>query len=169
MEQSIAENIKSNPKRFWNHVNSTRKVRTGITNLMGLNGDDQQMAVKDNDKAEVLAKFSSSVFTNEPSGDLPEFDTRTGPDKIHPKVLKELRHFISTPLAEIFNRSLEDGKLPQKWKEANITAIYKKGSKSDPGHYRPVSLTNDTKLYRQIRNEEDVRILQEDLDKLQIW
>lgn len=170
MERSIAENIKSNPKRFWNYVNSTRKVRTGISDLMGLNGDDQQMAVKDSDKAEVLAKFFSSVFTKEPSGDLPEFNTRTvnhpfekiicnplvvekilanlnenksqGPDKIHPKVLKELKHFISTPLAEIFNRSLEDGKLPQEWKEANITAIYKKGSKSDPGNYRPVSLTS---------------------------
>lgn len=45
-----------------------------------------------------------------------------GPDKIHPKVLKELRNNISTHLAEIFNKSSE-GNLPQAWKEANITAI----------------------------------------------
>ena len=32
--------------------------------------------------------------------------------------------------------------MPGDWKLANVTPIYKKGSKSEPGNYRPVSLTS---------------------------
>lgn len=170
LERKIAEDIKEQPKKFWKYVNSKRKVKTGISDLKGLDGDLQKIAVRDQDKAEVLAKFFSSVFTQEPPGGLPDFQERDisyqfeeinctpeaiekllydlnenksqGPDMMHPKTLKELRKQISNPLAEIFNRSLQEGKLPEAWKEANITAIFKKGSKSEAGNYRPVSLTS---------------------------
>jgi hypothetical protein len=34
------------------------------------------------------------------------------------------------------------GLVPQLWKEGNITALFKKGDKAEPGNYRPVSLTS---------------------------
>ena len=34
------------------------------------------------------------------------------------------------------------GKLPAKWKIAEVRPIFKKGSKTSPGNYRPVSLTS---------------------------
>ena len=33
------------------------------------------------------------------------------------------------------------GEVPEDWRLANVTPIYKKGRKEDPGNYRPVSLT----------------------------
>ena len=40
------------------------------------------------------------------------------------------------------NKTYESGVIPKDWKIANVTAIHKKGSKFDPGNYRPVSLTS---------------------------
>ena len=38
---------------------------------------------------------------------------------------------------------METGEVPEQWREANVTAIFKKkGSRSEPGNYRPVSLTS---------------------------
>ena len=42
----------------------------------------------------------------------------------------------------IFRKSVAEGVVPQEWKRANITPLFKKGSRSDPGNYRPVSLTS---------------------------
>ena len=39
--------------------------------------------------------------------------------------------------------SIEEGRVPQKWKRANIVVpIYKGGKKTEPLNYRPVSLTS---------------------------
>ena len=59
-----------------------------------------------------------------------------GPDEIHPRLLKELSSVIAEPLAKQFQNSLLQGVLP------NITALFKKGSKSASQNYRPVSLTS---------------------------
>ncbi len=65
-----------------------------------------------------------------------------GPDKIGPQLLQELVDQAAPALAAIFNASLREGSVPADWRQANVTPIYKKGSKADPGNYRPVSLTS---------------------------
>ena len=40
----------------------------------------------------------------------------------------------------IFNRVMLNNKLPLEWKSANISSIFKKGSKSELGNYRTMSL-----------------------------
>jgi len=54
------------------------------------------------------------------------------------RVLYETRNVIARPLFLILRRSLEFGTLPTDWK----LAVQKKGSKSDSGNYRPISLTS---------------------------
>ena len=65
-----------------------------------------------------------------------------GPDGLHPKVLSELAHELAEPLTIIFTKSLQQETLPQAWKDAKVTPLYKKGGKRKPGNYRPVSLTS---------------------------
>ena len=39
-------------------------------------------------------------------------------------------------------KSLASMTLPGDWKQAHVSALYKKGNRQDPGNYRPVSLTS---------------------------
>ena len=64
-----------------------------------------------------------------------------GVNGIPPKLLKEIVEQISTPLAKLFISSLEEGIVPSEWKEANITPLFKKGSRNKLENYRPVCLT----------------------------
>ena len=123
----------------------------------------------DKEKVEVLSDFFKSVYTVEGDSPIPPFKADTnkilstlnitkndvllalkalnvnkssGPDGVHPRILKELANELCTPLHKLFERSLKEGKIPRLWKEAEVRPIYKKGKKSSPGNYRPVSLTS---------------------------
>ena len=65
-----------------------------------------------------------------------------GPDGHHHHVLREVAEVLADPLASVFNKILSTGTLPLSWKDAKVTPISKKGKKSSPGNYRPVSLTS---------------------------
>ncbi|KFU87604.1 RNA-directed DNA polymerase from mobile element jockey, partial [Chaetura pelagica] len=65
-----------------------------------------------------------------------------GLDGIHLWVLRELAEVIARPLSIIFGNSWATGEVPEDWRKANVTPVYKKGKKEDPSNYRPVSLTS---------------------------
>ena len=124
------------------------------------------------DICRILNDSFHAVFTVEPAGDLPTFAERTstrfdpvasnlytelsvwlhlkalkpnkasGPDGIHPRVLKECADALALPLSIIFCRSHTEGQVPSLFKQANVSPIFKKGCKVSASNYRPVSLTS---------------------------
>ena len=140
-----------------------KKDNTGITVLK----KDGRSATSPQQKAEMLNAQFSSVFTEEDTENLPQLNKQypslsilsvsaigveklllnlnaskaAGPDKLSGKLLKATAHEIAPVLQVIFQRSIDEGTLPQAWKEATISPVYKKECRSNPANYRPVSLT----------------------------
>jgi len=64
-----------------------------------------------------------------------------GLDGIHPRVLRELVEELAKTLSIIYQQSWLSGKVPDDWRIVDVTLIYKKDQKENPGNYRSVSLT----------------------------
>ena len=66
----------------------------------------------------------------------------TGPCEVHPEILRELVDAVAKALSIISGKLWQSRAVPTNWKRGNITPIFKKVKKEDPGNYRPVSLTS---------------------------
>ena len=143
------------------------------------------------EKAEVLQKCFSSVYTNEsdagttPSivvreyiSQLPEIEITQekvlkkisvinvnksqGPDALHRRLCSELKKVLAEPLRIIFIKSLLTMSLPKVWKQAIVFAIHKNGNKSEPENYKPISLACIAcKPFEQIIREHIFELLKE--------
>ena len=165
-ELQVAREAKLNPKVLFQYVSSKNKTKEKIPDL---DKDDGTKTTNDEEKVNLLSNYFASVYTTEDKTNIPEFQAQVGtklaniqlteeqvckalkalnptkspgPDGVHPKVLKELAEQLQYPLYKLFNRSLKEGKIPTRWKEAEVRPIFKKGKKTAPGNYRPVSLTS---------------------------
>ena len=151
-------------KGFWSYVKSFTSDNKGIAVLQkgGIK------ATSPREKAELLNKQFSSVFTEEATDVLPQMSNKqypgigslvitvkgvekmllnlnankaAGQDDLHGKLLKNTAKESALLLHAIFQCSIESGAIPEAWKKAIISSVYKKSDSSDHALYRPVSLT----------------------------
>ena len=65
-----------------------------------------------------------------------------GPDNIPGKFLKTCASDMADIYSVLFQASLDQGVVPADWKNANVVPLFKKGDRSLPENYRPISLTS---------------------------
>ena len=162
-EKRIAKS--GDKKPFHAYINSKTKSRIPVGPLKV----DERTIIDNTEMAETLNTYFCSVFTKEDGGSLPrlrdmpfqyiigstEFSrnkvkekltkikpsSSPGPDGLSARILHKFAEYLAAPLAEIFTLSLQSGMVPSDWRSANVSPIFKKGSRSKPENHRPVSLT----------------------------
>ena len=166
-EKKLAKECRTNPKATWKYMKSTNRVSTGVPNLKKPDGT---FTSSNTEIADTLNQQYASVFTQEDINNMPNIPQKPlktpelqsfavtkeavlkelkalkpnkspGIDEIHPRVLKEVAEEIAEPITILLTKSLDSEELPKHWLQAVVTPIFKKGSKSLPENYRPVSLT----------------------------
>jgi len=166
LEEKLAKGIKGNPKDFFAYARANNKQGSSL----GPFKDSQGNLIQDRYKmANILNDFFVSVFNEDykslhSTGEVKEVqefiecdfskdevirllktmkpNKAPGPDDIYPKILVECAEELGEVVLTIFRSSFNSGQVPTDWKLANVTPLYKKGPKNDPGNYRPVSLTS---------------------------
>ena len=168
-EDKICNLAKTNPKMFYSYVNKNKKVKASIRSMRDKNGEIHTDGLE---IADLLNDQFKSVFVNEDTtNNLPIFPLRTdstlefdfenlsffeiekllkcldpnksmGSDNVHPYVLKYCSKSLAVPLSLIFAKSIRESRVPSAWKDANVSPLFKSGSKLETINYRPISLTS---------------------------
>ncbi len=156
-----------NNRKFTKYVKSNPKSKTSIGPLVT---KDKNILTGAKEMAEELNNFFATVFTQEDLLSIPEAETEeiqkvmppvlvtqqeiaknirklrndaaAGPDRIGPRFIRDFEKTLTPPLEILFNKSIRTVEIPKDWRTATVAPIYKKGTKGDPGNYRPVSLTS---------------------------
>ena len=63
-----------------------------------------------------------------------------GIDNLSGKFLKDGAHVLARPISQLCNLSIKLNFFPRSCKSAKVKLLFKKGSKTDPQNYRPISL-----------------------------
>ena len=169
-EISISQQSKTNPKKFYQYVRSKKTVKDKIGPIKDNNNrlvsDCKNMAkilntyfhsVFITEDISTLPN-ATSMFTGSENetlniDEITESDIArylrnldpnksTGADQLSARLLRECQDELLLPLKLIFNKSLQERSVPNLWKCANVTPIFKKGNKCEAGNYRPISLTS---------------------------
>ena len=166
-EESLIERSKKNPKLVYSYIKKRQKVKSYVRSLRSSDGE---IITGIDCIANALNDQFTSVFVKNENDNIPPLNQRTfeeqslypeftnakvrekvlllkpfksvGVDKVSGFVLRKCSETLNVPLSIIFSESYKTGELPSTWKQANITPLFKKGSRLEASNYRPVSLTS---------------------------
>ena len=169
-EKKLVNNVKKDAKSFYAYVRSRSNTKDKVGPLKDNSGnlinDDKEIAeVLNNFFSSVFTDENNTVlpevitrFNGDKSQELRNINITEeivlnklkqlkqgkapGDDGFAPLFLKEIADDICYPLSIIFRSSMEEKKVPEDWRVANVTPIFKKGSRQTPENYRPISLTS---------------------------
>ena len=160
----VGASLCEKPKVFWSYVKLMKTENLGIPALR----TQTKLCTSDVDKAQALNEQFQSVFNPRPTHEIPvkpnspfpsipdlivhpdgiakqlnklNPSKACGPDELSPRLLKLVAEELAPALAFLYQQSINTGQVPEDWRKAIVTPIYKKGPKSDPVNYRPISLT----------------------------
>ena len=167
--------MKSNPKFFYQYVKKNLKSESKIGPMQDAEGTLHTDAKV---KADLLQKQYCKAFSDPSKANISDLNrmchetisdieittkdvtdaikeipkhASPGPDKLPAIVLKECAEQLSSAIAKIWRKSLDTGEIPDILKLQTIIPLYKKGNKTLPENFRPVSLTSHlTKLFERI-------------------
>ena len=149
--------IKENPKRFHGYI---KHKKSGTSNIPVLKPHTNILS-QPREKAEALSNQYTSVFTKEPTGNLPNIEGKpetpmsdfeftsngivkllsdlspskaSGQDLLPTRILKLVASEIEPVLSVIFQQSYDTGTVPTDWTQASITTVFKKGDKTKPSN-----------------------------------
>ena len=169
-EKKLSENIDTDRKSFYAYVRSRSRAKEVIGSLTDDGGTTtvlpEALAEKFNTyfssvfTTENMSSIpcADSVYTGCESDKLLEIhieletvqkvldkfrcDKAAGTDELSSRLLVELKEDICYPVMKIISESLRSGIVPDDWKSANVSPIFKKGNRQRVENYRPVSLTS---------------------------
>lgn len=174
--------VRRNPKRFWSFVNSkknevglplsvhlgeqsasseTEKCRLYAQHFMSsfndMSASPNQVGIATRDTPRDAFDFRSfqiDEHTVELAIQRLKLSYAVGPDGIPSSVLKLCSESLLTPLAKLFNLSLQECKFPEAWKFSYMFPVHKKGDKRNVQNYRGItSLCCCSKVFEIIINE----------------
>jgi len=118
---------------------------------------DGRIIAEDKEMAVILNDYFASVFTKEDLSNVPSCNSvesntclnsveitedkvkkavsklqdnkAAGTDGLNSTFVKNCIEGIVSPVCKIFRESIRTGEVPQDWRDANVTAIFKKGAK----------------------------------------
>ena len=190
-ELKAVEKIKSNPKFFYSYAKSHSQIKSSLSMLFNkeknITTDPKEMADVLQDQFSSVYSDPNAPGKKLPSFKTPEVnipfdsynlplttddlleaigelktDSACGPDGIPAILIKSCKYELCKPIKMIWECSHASGTVPDYYKKAFVSPIYKKGNRAEAVNYRPVSLTSHVvKVYERVLRKVMVQYLED--------
>jgi hypothetical protein len=159
-EQDLPSQINQDGTTFTNHKSIANALNKHFSTI-GLkisnsfqNSNAQQINYNDYLTQNIETQFSfhpvTTLEVEAAINDLKSKPTTSG-DGVSSSLIKAIKPVIIQPLTILFNQSVSTCKFPDSLKVARVKALFKKGDKSDPNNYRPISiLPSISKIFEKL-------------------